>query len=173
MDFWFAVTQLGLPEAWASIALGMVITYLILRHTLWKKDSRERRAFKSVTLLLVLGLGLTFVLVEAVKESARVPRPCVPCTGSPEEISCNPYCVDGDYSFPSGHAATGFCVATVFFILWRRRSGLAVFLAAALIAFSRVALGVHTFQDILAGGAIGIAAPLVVWRIRPRKGILS
>ncbi|MCK4714748.1 MAG: hypothetical protein KAT35_04180, partial [Candidatus Aenigmarchaeota archaeon] len=83
MNPWFLVTQLGLPEAWAAISLGMVITYMIFRCTTWSKSSPERKAFKAVTVLLTLTLILSFVSVRAVKETTQVPRPCIPCL-SPE-----------------------------------------------------------------------------------------
>lgn len=177
MDFWFAITQLGLPEAWSSIALGMVLTYLMLRHTSWQRPSPERRAFKIATVLLVFTLILAFVAVHAVKVTAQVPRPCTPCT-SPEISACNPYCIDDDYSFPSGHAATIFSLCTVAFLLLRRRlgsipGGLMLYLPACLVAWSRVALGVHTIPDISAGAFIGLASALVVWRIRPRMCIFA
>jgi membrane-associated phospholipid phosphatase len=122
MNPWYAVTQLGLPEAWSSVALGMVLTYLILRHTSWREPSAERRAFKAATVLLVFTLILAFVAVHAVKVTAQVPRPCIPCGEGLMPPDCNTYCTDG-YSFPSGHAATIFSVCTVAFLFLRRRFG--------------------------------------------------
>ncbi len=193
MDLWFAVTQLGLPEAWASISLGMVLTYIMLRHTSWQRPSPERRAFKAATVLLVFTLILAFVAVHAVKVTTQLPRPCTPCGDALEppelpdlpqydqagkEGNCNIYCIDDDYSFPSGHAATIFSVSTLAFLLIRRRwgsipRGLLLYLPACLVAWSRVALGVHTIPDIAAGAFIGLASALVVWRIRPRMGIFA
>ena len=173
MDFWFAITQLGLPEAWSSIALGMVLTYLMLRHTSWQRPSLERRAFKTVTVLLVFTLILAFVAVHAVKVTTQVPRPCTPCGNGLEPPDCNPYCIDDDYSFPSGHAATIFSVCTLAFLLLRRRSALLLFIPAALIACSRLVLGVHTLPDIAAGALIGLASAVIIWKIRPRMGIFS
>jgi membrane-associated phospholipid phosphatase len=172
MDLWFAITQLGLPEAWAAIAVGMVFTYLLFRQTSWQRPSPERRAFKTVTVLLVFTLILAFVAVRAVKVTAQVPRPCTPCS-SPEMSACNPYCIDDDYSFPSGHAASIFSVSTLTILLLRRRPALLLYLLAGLVACSRVALGVHTIPDVAAGSLIGLASALVVWKIRPRMGIFS
>lgn len=181
MNPWFLVTQLGLPEAWAAISLGMVITYMIFRYTTWTKPSPERKAFKAVTVLLVLTLILTFVSVRAIKETAQVPRPCIPCSGSLEPPSCNLYCTDGDFSFPSGHAATIFAVTTATFLLLSRRReasvlvwrGFLLYFPTALIAYSRLALGVHTLPDIAAGSLIGIASAVVVRRYQSRLGILA
>ena len=172
MDPWFAVTQLGLPEGWAAIALGMVLTYIILRHTTWTKPSPERKAFKTATVLLTLTLILAFVAVHGIKEITQVPRLCTPCS-SPEISACNPYCIDDDPSFPSGHAATIFAVCTVALLLLRRREALLLYVPAAVIAYSRVALGVHTLPDIAAGSLIGLISALVIWKIQPRLGLLA
>ncbi len=66
------------------------------------------------------------------------------------------------YSFPSGHTMNG---ATVFGGIAMRRESPAILRAAsgavlALIAFSRLFLGVHTPQDVLVGAAAGL---LVMW----------
>lgn len=194
MDPWALVTHVGLPEAWAAISLGMVITYFIMRFTRWKEPSDHREAFKAAAVLLALTLTMAFVTVRVVKEATQVPRPCTPCS-SPEmsaclpaplgvcpdgsgEIclcpeGCNPYCIDDDYSFPSGHAAAIFSVATLAFLLLRRREGLLLYLPAGLVAYSRVALGVHTMSDIGAGALVGIVSALVIWKARPKMGILA
>jgi membrane-associated phospholipid phosphatase len=57
-------------------------------------------------------------------------------------------------SFPSGHAALSFALATVLSIRWPR--GRVIWFAlAALVALSRVALGVHWPSDVLVGAGIG------------------
>ncbi|MDQ3858516.1 MAG: phosphatase PAP2 family protein [Actinomycetota bacterium] len=73
-------------------------------------------------------------------------------------------------SFPSGHAATSFAGAVALALL-ARRAVPALFLLAALVAFSRVYVGVHYPLDILGGAALGAAvAPVVVLAVRlPRS----
>ena len=58
-------------------------------------------------------------------------------------------------SFPSGHAAFYFALATAVYF-YNKKSGLLFFLAAILISFSRVFVGVHWPSDILAGAVVGI-----------------
>ncbi len=66
-------------------------------------------------------------------------------------------------SFPSGHAAFFFALATAVF-LSNRCAGQWLFLAAFLISVARVFVGVHYPGDILVGAAVGIFSGwLAVW----------
>jgi undecaprenyl-diphosphatase len=60
----------------------------------------------------------------------------------------------GGKSFPSSHAVNNFAVATMF-ALYYRRIRYAVFGWAALVALSRVFVGVHYPSDVLGGALIG------------------
>jgi undecaprenyl-diphosphatase len=63
--------------------------------------------------------------------------------------------VPGSPSFPSGHAATSFaCAATLAWLT--PLSPIALYTLAALIAFSRVYVGVHYPLDVLGGAALGL-----------------
>jgi membrane-associated phospholipid phosphatase len=167
MEFWSVVTAFGLPEAWAAIAAGFALTYLILIHTTWQEPSQERRAFKAVAVLMVFTLILAFVTVRIIKETTQVPRPCTACT-SPEMSACNPHCPANDFSFPSGHAATIFAMLILPYLITRRKPWLLLIAPAILVAWSRVALGVHTVPDIIGGSIIGIASALIIYKIHPR-----
>lgn len=69
-------------------------------------------------------------------------------------------------SFPSGHTATAFALATALVLMstwWRKRWGLALLLAA-MVGYSRIYLGQHFLQDALAGAALGVLASVAgVW----------
>ena len=58
-------------------------------------------------------------------------------------------------SFPSGHAVTAFALATALGFLYPRWRAFA-FVAAGLIAASRVALKAHFLSDVIAGAVVGI-----------------
>jgi undecaprenyl-diphosphatase len=66
-------------------------------------------------------------------------------------------------SLPSGHATVAFACATAL-ALPVPRLAVPLYVLAALIAFSRVYVGVHFPLDILAGAVLGLAVGLAVWR---------
>jgi undecaprenyl-diphosphatase len=67
-------------------------------------------------------------------------------------------------SFPSGHTALSTAMAAAVFVqdpLW----GSLFFVFAGLIAFCRIAVGVHYFSDIIGGAFLGIIVAVVVSRL--------
>ena len=65
------------------------------------------------------------------------------------------------YSFPSGHAAFFFGLATVIY-QHNRKWGSWFFVGAGIIGLARIAAGVHYPSDILAGAVLGVVVGLVV-----------
>lgn len=63
------------------------------------------------------------------------------------------------YSFPSGHATTSFGLAymlSAFYPFWPAQTG--AYLAAFVIAFSRVYVGEHYPSDVISGALLGVLA---------------
>jgi len=65
------------------------------------------------------------------------------------------------YSFPSGHATVSFACATVL-ALAVPRLRVPLYALAALIAFSRVYVGVHYAFDVLAGAVLGVGIAIAL-----------
>ncbi|MEI6652155.1 MAG: phosphatase PAP2 family protein [Chlorobiaceae bacterium] len=65
-------------------------------------------------------------------------------------------------SFPSGHSATAFSVATLISMLYPRWR-FAAFFAALLIAFSRIFLSQHYISDVIAGSFLGIVSTILLY----------
>ncbi len=107
---------------------------------------------RSFALALALTLIVNQILVNlALKPLVARPRPC---WLDPDMALLIP--LPRDFSFPSGHAASGFCVAAMM-VFNRLRGRWIALLLAALIAFSRLYLFVHFPSDVLAGALIGVA----------------
>lgn len=80
----------------------------------------------------------------------------------------------GDPSFPSGHTAASFAAATAIYAI-NRKWGIAAYILATVMGFSRLYLGVHFPTDVLFGAIIGMAAAKIVVRIfgkNRRKGLI-
>ncbi|MCH2232841.1 MAG: phosphatase PAP2 family protein [Crocinitomicaceae bacterium] len=78
----------------------------------------------------------------------------------------------GLYGFISSHAANYFGMATFIFFLFKSYSKwwMMLFLWAAIVAYSRIYLGVHYPGDILGGALLGITVGYSVYRISKRWG---
>jgi undecaprenyl-diphosphatase len=64
------------------------------------------------------------------------------------------------HSFPSGHAARAFLIATIAAGLGPSWLALVLWIWAPLVALARVAMGVHYLSDIVAGAFFGI---VIAW----------
>lgn len=78
-----------------------------------------------------------------------------------------------DSSFPSGHTGASFSSAVAMFPHLPRRYGILCLILAALIAFSRLYVGVHYPTDVLAGlvtgTAIGLGVNLIGQKITAKR----
>jgi undecaprenyl-diphosphatase len=81
----------------------------------------------------------------------------------------------GDSSFPSGHTLEAFAMAAaVSFLFSRRKIIFTAYAWAVVVAYSRMALGVHYPADVAAGMVIGTALGLLVpWIIQRLRGTIS
>ncbi|MBI4842743.1 MAG: glycosyltransferase family 39 protein [Nitrospirae bacterium] len=98
------------------------------------------------------------------KHLFEMPRPCQALEGVRLLSACG-----SSSSFPSGHAVDSFAVAAVFSHFFRRIAFL-TFPLAALVALSRVYLGVHYPLDVIAGAVWG---GVIAWMIIVLQGLYS
>lgn len=74
----------------------------------------------------------------------------------------------GDGSFPSGHTASSFALATTIF-LHNRRVGTGFLVAALVVGIGRILSNVHYPVDIVGGAIIGILISLLIEKTHFKK----
>ena len=71
----------------------------------------------------------------------------------------------GRFGFVSSHATNSFAVASFLGLMLNRKTLVLLLIWAAVVAYSRVYLGVHYPSDILCGGLLGILLAFLIYRI--------
>ena len=148
-DFWRGITFLG-EIGWFWIVSALVLLFF----------RRTRRIGFTALLALLFGLLITNICLKNLV--ARV-RPYDAYEVLQPLIS-KPH----DWSFPSGHACASFAAAFVYFRQLPKKYGIAALVLAALIAFSRLYLGVHYPTDVLGGIFAGLVSAGLALRVEKR-----
>jgi membrane-associated phospholipid phosphatase len=159
------VTQLG--DAWFLFG-SFTLLY-------WFGPSRGLVSRRSGATLVALGL-CAIALTVGLKEVFALPRPPGAGTaslpawlpGALEVVYVDAATGDG-YGFPSGHAlgtTVAYGGAAVLLDVWdRRRRAVVAGVVVALVALSRLVLGVHYLVDVVVGVAAGLALLWVALRV--------
>ena len=121
-------------------------------------DCRKRRLPRATLAALgaVAAAGVLVTILKELFDRARPPLAGIDAVGV----------IPSSASFPSGHSATAFAAAVAVGLFYPRlrRPLLAL---AAVVALSRVYLGVHYASDVLAGSLLGVLLGLAsVWVVR-------
>jgi undecaprenyl-diphosphatase len=152
------ITHLGNPTAVIScvVLAGFILFRQLSNSGNLEKGGQRNAILKSVVFCLYLALisGVNYGAFHSIKYIVNRPRPFVQEKVIVRVSPATASHLRNDGSFPSGHAANAFMLAVFFAELFRRERYVFYFLAA-LVAFSRIYLGVHYPGDVLAGGMIG------------------
>lgn len=116
--------------------------------------NRDGPAGKTLLLTTVFAFLLSTGFVHLIKRRVKRLRP----VAHTEVRFLAPVTKHG--SFPSGHTATTFALATV--LAWHFPAwAVPVYLLAAAIGYSRVYVGVHFLSDVVAAAIIGVISGLI------------
>jgi undecaprenyl-diphosphatase len=125
-----------------------------------------KRGRIAVVLLLVMIVVSDQFSSALIKPLVGRVRPCAALDHVRLLVGCG-----GGKSFPSSHAVNNFAMAWLMSRLYRKAAWY-LFVFAALVAFSRVYVGVHYPADVLGGAAIGVLlAWALLWLYRAVDGI--
>jgi undecaprenyl-diphosphatase len=128
--------------------------------------------WKSIWIILavIIMITLSDQIANLLKSGVKRLRPCKdPEIGHLVHL-VNNYC-GGAYGFVSGHAANSFALTTFVSLLFRKKwVTTCMVLWAALVAYSRIYLGVHYPGDVIGGAIIGAVIAWGHGTLRPGVG---
>lgn len=159
-EFFLYLNELGTTQwdnffQFVSHKLSAIPLYLFLLIVTFQKFGSKR------TLILLVSIALLITVTDQLSNFfkygvARL-RPCHDPEISTSMRLVKSYC-GGQYGYFSAHAANAFAIAVFFGTVLRSKlpyANLCLVLWAALVAYSRVYIGVHYPLDILTGAVIG------------------
>lgn len=137
---------------YAAVALDNEILFALSLLALVLLTERRREKIAKIALAALVAM----LLAAGVKAVLKVERPC---DGLVSKIAC-----PSNYSFPSGHTIVAFTVMLAFL---NKPTFMLYFIYAVFVAFTRIYLGVHSFEDV--AGSIAFApfayyAGEIAWR---------
>lgn len=172
----FYLINLGLDNSTLDVLMtfitdfGSLIAWAIICILLFVFGGEKA---KKVAILGLVALLVTNLAVGLLKIIVAEPRPFMVLPNAELLVA-----EDGSYSFPSSHAASSFAAATLiglkYSFKFRKKSYLLIsplIAFAAVIAFSRIYIGVHYPLDVITGAVIGIVSALLV--LKYEKEILN
>ena len=147
-----------LTNKFTHIPLYLLLLFLLFRSL--RYSYQKQKLYKVYSLYMLSIVFLIFIsdqLSNLFKNSIQRFRPC-----HDDQIQNIIRVVKEDcgglYSFFSAHASNSFVIATIFILFMnRKKEYFLLFLWAAVVAYSRVYLGVHYPSDIIIGSLIGIS----------------
>jgi membrane-associated phospholipid phosphatase len=145
-DLWKGVTNSVYPITVAS-PLGLLTAGYIQKDKQLQKEGWKAAGTVLINVVAVQGLKRTILRTR-------------PYHGYPESI--NPYFIEKDSSFPSGHTSNAFAIATTLTLSSKKwYVAVPAYLWAAGAGYSRLYLGQHYPSDVLAGAAVGVGSAFV------------
>ena len=122
---------------------------------------------------LLYAFLLSGFAVQVIKNLVNSPRPKLFFEQGQYMFFMDGISLSNNSSFPSGHTATAFAIATVLiFFLKNKKWQLPLLLSAALVGYSRIYLAQHFLMDVIVGAFIGsISGILAFYFIKNFKKI--
>lgn len=136
------------------IAIGLLLLLFGLKKKAWRKGG----------LMVLFSLAANFLACNVVL------KPLIDRTRPYYVLGYTPLIPPvGDPSFPSGHTSASFAAATAIYAI-NKKWGIAAYIFAAVMGFSRLYLGVHFPTDVVCGAMVGIgAAKWVLYLMKKAK----
>jgi membrane-associated phospholipid phosphatase len=129
---------------------------------------KKQQGFALLYSFIISGIG-----VQIIKNLIDSPRPKLFFEAGQYLHFIDGVTLANNSSFPSGHTATAFAIATVMVLMMKdKKWQLFILIAAILVGYSRIYLAQHFLLDVLIGAVIGSSsAVLAVYLAKNIKGI--
>jgi membrane-associated phospholipid phosphatase len=128
---------------------------------------------KQQGLALLYSFLISGIAVQIIKNLVNSPRPKLFFEAGQYLHFIDGVSLANNSSFPSGHTATAFALATVMVLMMKDKSWtLLILIATVLVGYSRIYLAQHFLLDVLIGAVIGSASGIFsVYLAQNIKGI--
>lgn len=124
---------------------------------------KKNRTLRLQSMYLFTSVALTDLSTNVLKYIVQRERPFLTYTDIMK------YGEGGGYSFPSGHTAEAFAMATAISLTYRKwYIVVPAYLWACAVGYSRMQLGTHYPTDVLIGMVLGGMISLICYRFFPR-----
>jgi len=124
-------------------------------------------------LALLYSFLISGLIVQLIKNLVDSPRPKLFFESGQYLHFIDGVSLANNSSFPSGHTATAFAIATVMALMMKDKTlQVLILIAAVLVGYSRIYLAQHFLLDVMIGAAIGSSSGiLAVYLAKNVKGI--
>lgn len=135
--------------------LSVALPISLLGTGLIKKDKNLQRQGLTSLASLAISMGTTYTLKKIInRDRPYITYPAI-----------QPYYLDDDSAFPSGHTTAAFTTATTLSLTFKKWYVVVpAYTWAGAVAYSRLHLGVHYPSDVLAGAAIGAGSAWLCYK---------
>jgi membrane-associated phospholipid phosphatase len=119
---------------------------------------------RRISFHIIIAFLFSGIVAQILKRLFMAPRPKEIIESSLYNSFINGVTGVGWHSFPSGHTTSVFALATILALHSnKKRWGLFFLMIAALVGYSRIYLGQHFLQDVVAGALLGTATGIIVY----------
>ena len=145
---------------------GIFAIALIIVYILFFKKKKE-------ALALLYAFLLSGLAVQIIKNIVNAPRPKLFFEQGQYLFFLDGVSLSNNSSFPSGHTATAFAIATVMILFLKTKNWqIPILLVTSLVGYSRIYLAQHFLMDVLIGACIGtLSGVLAFYLVKNFKGI--
>lgn len=144
--------------------LLIIVFLLLLYFSGYAKRGKIRIFGVTIISIVIARFGLT----ELIRFFYHRPRPFLVLQAHKLLSNSDWFYSDKEWSFPSGHSAFFFAMATATYC-YNKKWGIGFFIAVALMNISRIVAGVHYPSDILGGAIIGIVVAYIVFYFAEKR----